>query len=136
MRDKVWVASFLFTSCESMCPMIAKKMQSLQEKFHQHPDFRQLSFSLDPQNDTPLKLKAYAQKYQADTAQWQFLTGSWTEIRTLMVDGFRVIAPEQPASHTDRLILVDRGMKIFGYYSANSAEDMEKLQSDITKLLE
>ncbi len=135
LEDKVWLASFLFTSCESMCPLIAKKLQGIQEAFHEHPGFRLLSFSLDPVNDTPLRLKAYAKKYQADPRQWRFLTGGWTEIKELMIKGFRVVAPDQPASHTDRLVLVDRHMKIFAYYAANDPADSERLTKDIKKLL-
>lgn len=134
LADKVWVANFIFTSCESMCPMIAQKMQGLQAEFLNENSLRLVSFSLDPENDTPLKLKAYAQKYHAD-AHWQFLTGNWREIKTLMQDGFKVAAPDQPASHTDRLVLVDRGMKIYGYYTANSAEDIIRLKTDIRQLV-
>jgi protein SCO1 len=135
LDDKVWVASFVFTRCQSMCPMIAKKLQTVQSTFNGQADFKLLSFSLDPDNDTPLKLKAYGQKYAANFEQWQFLTGNWQEIKALMQNGFKVPTPDQPASHTDRLVLIDRGMKIFGYYSANDTKDMQRMEDDIRSLL-
>jgi protein SCO1/2 len=135
LQDKVWVANFIFTSCQSMCPLITKKMQALQGKFADEKSLRIVSFSLDPENDTPLKLKAYGEKYQADMEQWCFVTGHWKEIHGLMQDGLKVVAPAQPASHTDRLVLVDRGMKIAGYYSANDPDDLEKLEQDIQERL-
>ena len=132
LLNKVWLANFIFTSCETTCPIIATEVNSLQSEFNQ---LNFVSFSVDPKNDTPEKLKEYGKKFAADESRWHFLTGQWSKIRELLLKGFKIGAPEKPVFHTDRLVLVDRQSRIRGYYSVNSKRALKRLRKDVSYLL-
>ncbi len=76
LEGKVWIASFFFTSCPSVCPELTRKMKELEERVRGNDDIRLVSFSVDPDTDTPEKLRAYREKFGIDTDQWVFLTGT------------------------------------------------------------
>ena len=73
LLGKVWVASFIFTRCEGMCPLLNKKTQKLHEFFGKDPHFRTVSISVDPEADTPSALRRYAARYRNNTDSWIFL---------------------------------------------------------------
>ena len=135
LRDKVWVANFIFTRCQSMCPILTSKMKDLQKQFSQESQLKLLSFSVDPENDTPEQLRKYAVHKGVDLQQWYFLTGSWTKIKSVISDGFKVPVPDSPMFHSEKIVLVGPGFKVKGYYSANSAKSLQKLQQDIVESL-
>src|SRR5579863_8795300 len=74
LRGHPWVADFIFTSCGNVCPIMSARMLEVQQQTPTHVDF--LSFTVDPQTDTPAVLKAYGQRLKADFSRWHFLTGS------------------------------------------------------------
>ena len=53
-----WVADFIYTTCATQCPLMSLKMQSLQGQLPE--DVKLVSFSVDPQHDTPTVLADYA----------------------------------------------------------------------------
>ncbi|MFM1847119.1 MAG: hypothetical protein RL417_593 [Pseudomonadota bacterium] len=129
LRGKVWLASFFFTSCESVCPMVIGKMNTLFETAPHQIHF--VSFSVDPANDTPAALKKYAAKFDADTRRWHFLTGEQEKLRTVVSDGFQVSFPTSKAeldTHSLRLVLVDQNGQIRGYFNSTDEEDMSRLR--------
>ena len=94
-----------------------------------------MTVTVDPEYDTPGILKQYAEKYQADTNTWHFLTGDKKKIERLMFDGFKLGFADDIVFHSDRLILVDRDLKIRGYYSGSDKKDFQRLQHDIKRIL-
>jgi protein SCO1/2 len=75
LLGKVWVASFIFTRCATLCPQVCATLAQLQEQIRTEPDVRLVSFSVDPDEDTPAVLKKYAARFGADPERWLFLTG-------------------------------------------------------------
>lgn len=72
--------NFIFTTCTTICPVMTKVFADVRTKLgHQADNLRMVSISIDPDNDTPARLKAYAQKFGADS-HWTFLTGSVQDI--------------------------------------------------------
>ncbi len=112
LEGKVWIANFIFTTCGSVCPDLTRKMAAVRERLKAEgaDDVLSVSFSVDPVNDTPAVLTAYAKKFHAETPSWLFLTGDPKEMLRVVNRGFRVLmsdpAEGMPA-HTDRFILVD-----------------------------
>ena len=106
-------------------------------------DLRFVSFSVDPDNDTPPVLKAYAHKYEADLASWTFLTGEFAEVKRTSVEGFKLALegtakPEQAnfgILHSSYLVLVDRKLRIRGYYPTSDPATQENLLRDAASLL-
>ena len=68
--------NFIFTSCGAICPVMSATFAKVQAGLGPERDtVRMVSISIDPEQDTPAALKAYAGKYGAGP-QWQMLTGS------------------------------------------------------------
>lgn len=84
IKDKVFVISFLFTSCRDICPLMASRLSELQDKLGDSMgrDIHFYSISVDPETDTPARLKQYADTFGAGPG-WLFLTGRIEEIRAL-----------------------------------------------------
>ena len=144
LRGKVWVADFMYTSCVEVCPLQSAEMGRLQAAFADHPDLRLVSFSVDPQRDTPAVLSAYADKFQADPERWLFATGEPEAVARLAQEGFRLsaasyVADEDGADytfiHSNRFVLVDRQGRIRGYYRSTDPDDLVRLRRDLTVLL-
>ena len=136
LRGKPWIAAFIFTNCAGPCPMMSANMAKLQKRVP-HPDLKLVSFTVDPQRDTPAVLKQYAQNFNADESRWSFLTGS-SEAMAGVAKG--MLLPFMPASgdaditHSTKFLLVDQAGGVRGIYSAD-AEGMEQLATDAAKLV-
>jgi protein SCO1/2 len=133
LRGKVWVANFIFTSCAGSCPLLSQKMAEVARRGrHLGPDFHLVSLTVDPERDTPELLAAYAARYGANPHKWSFLTGPMTTIQGAVVDGFKVGMGKEKVGdfweifHGENLVLVDRQLRIRGYFSA-TAEGLDRL---------
>ena len=92
LANHIWVANFVFTRCPGVCPLLSARMSKLQtalEGAHQ-TSVRLLSFSVDPEWDTPERLKSYADQYSADPTRWLFLTGDFDAVQHLVKKGFQL----------------------------------------------
>ena len=76
LKGKTVVVNALFTTCTNVCPPISRNFERIQEALGERfgKDVFLVSITVDPENDTPEKLKAYAEKFHA-RAGWSFLTG-------------------------------------------------------------
>ena len=140
LRGKVWIADFVYTTCPGPCPMISNRMSELQDPL-KNTDVHLVSFSVDPDKDTPKVLQGYAEKLGAEEGRWDFLTGPKVTIYNLSRNGFKLAtidaseAPERQPVHSTRMILVDRHGEIRGYYDAVEADAVTKIVADTTHLL-
>src|SRR4051812_12153766 len=109
LHGRVWIADFIFTHCAGPCPLMTAKMADVQKALTS-PDVKLVSFSVDPDRDTPPVLKEYAQRFGADDARWKFLTGSKQQM-TEVAQGMKVAAKDDPdggVTHSTLFLLVDR----------------------------
>ena len=139
LAGKIWIADFVYTTCPGPCPMISSRMSELQKPLEK-TDLHLVSFSVDPDKDTPQVLRGYAEKLQADPARWDFLTGPKSAIYKLSHDGFKLAVSDGSAEqgipvHSTRMVLVDRHGQIRGYYDATEPEAITKLLADTNHLL-
>lgn len=137
LKGHVWIASFFFSRCAGTCPMTSAKMARLQREVAD-PDVRLVSFSMDPQYDTPEVLGEYAQQFHADAARWHMLTGERRQI-TGVVEGLGLADPKQGPSadglvHSDRFVLVDRDGRTRGEYVSTDETALRHLAEDAIKL--
>ncbi|MDG1760578.1 MAG: SCO family protein [Flavobacteriaceae bacterium] len=110
---KVYVVEFFFTSCPSICPIMNRNMKILEEKYGDRTDFGIASITIDPENDTPMELKKYAEIYDVFSPNWHFLTGERSYIYELANSGFNIFAEINPAvaggfEHQGYFALVDQ----------------------------
>jgi protein SCO1/2 len=142
LQGKVWIADFVFTSCADACPRLQQKLKRIQDRLlppEQGGNVALLSISVDPQRDTPEKLKQYSQIFGARPGLWRYLTGPETEVERTVVKGFRMVmakvpkAPEKDSDnaikgeafdimHGERLVLLDQKGRIRGYYDADEPD--------------
>lgn len=136
LQDKVWIADFIFTSCATICPPMTIQMASLQDEFVAK-DVHFVSFSVDPERDTPEVLYRYAGHYGADSSRWSFLTGQKEAIYRLAQEGFNLAAGHRRSEilHSTRFVLVDRAGQVRGYYDSRSKAHLQQLRQDIRTLL-
>jgi protein SCO1/2 len=79
-RDRPVMLNFIFTTCATICPVLSATFSQVEQKLGAERDqVRMISISIDPEYDTPARLRAYAVHYDAGP-QWQFLTGSLDDI--------------------------------------------------------
>lgn len=141
---KVYVAEYFFTTCKSICPVMNKQMQRVYAKYGDDPEFRILSFTVDPDVDTRDVMYQYALDHGVeDGSNWHFLTGSKKALYELARKSFFVLKPAEAENigdggsdfiHTNNFVLVDREGRIRGYYDGTSPKEVDKLIHDISLL--
>lgn len=142
LRGKTYIANFVFTSCPSVCPRLTKRMVDVQERTKDLGDALHLvTFTVDPETDTPEVLRGYAQKYSVDSSRWVFLTGPLKEIEPVVVKGFKMMLDKKETTpgmfeivHGERFVLVDGKGFIRGFYEAKE-EGIEAIVRDARKLV-
>jgi protein SCO1/2 len=140
LKGRVWVADFVFTTCPTSCPRLTEQMVKIQHRGRNLGDaFHLVTFTVDPENDTPPVLSAYALRYHASPARWTFLTGKLGEIESTVVKGFKIAMGKEETSpgsnifsifHGERLVLIDQAGNIRGYYEATD-EGVDGLMRDV-----
>ncbi|MEO5717914.1 MAG: SCO family protein [Chthoniobacterales bacterium] len=136
LRGKIWIADFIYSTCPGPCPMISSRMSELQKPLRE-TDVKLVSFSVDPQHDTPAVLREYAGKLNAQPGRWHFLTGDKETIYLLAQDGFKLATAEGGEAgpiHSTRMVLVDRNETIRGYFDATDADAVTRLLADVAHL--
>ena len=136
MAGKIWVADFIFTNCPTICPAMTQEMARLQSEFVADPVYF-VSFSVDPERDTPRVLSRYAAAYGADDRRWHFLTGDKTKIYQLAEQGFSLAAGHKGSEilHSPRFVLVKADGDIHDFYDSRSGPAMLRLRRDVKTLL-
>jgi len=143
VRGKVWVGAFMFTRCPTVCPRMMRIMKKLQDraKSEKVPLYF-VSFSVDPENDTPPVLLKFARRYDADLESWSFLTGNYDEVKRTSVESFKMAlegtanadASDFGILHGSHLVLVDKELRIRGFYPTKTEDNLDKLLSDAKAL--
>lgn len=140
LAGKPFIADFVFTSCPGVCPVLSKRLGELSRELPLDR-VNLVSFTVDPENDTPAALAAYAEKLAAPP-QWYFLTGEKAALYSLIRDGFQLVvddskqaAASDPILHSNRFVLVDQGGQIRGYYNAFEPVELDQLRQDLRRLL-
>lgn len=139
MRGTIWIADFIYTNCQDTCPLQTAEMAKLQDELAAQKGVKLVSFSVDPEKDTPSVLSQYADRYKADIDRWLFLTGERGEIKTLVQSGFRLSATTASTDdgvilHSPRFVLIDRQAQIRGYYDSRDREALQRLRRDVAVL--
>ena len=142
-----WVADFIFTRCVLSCPRMTAQMARLRAALPASTGLRLVSFSVDPDFDTPEVLRRYAEGFRITGQDWLLLTGPRAAIHDLCVGGFKLGLDEAPAPepgntqpgeaiiHSTRFVLVDRQGRIRGYYEGFQSEAFARLERDARALL-
>ena len=143
MKGKIAVVEYFFTTCKSICPIMNRQMQRVDAAFKNDSDIQIFSFTVDPETDDVPQMKKYATGHQATSGKWHFLTGEKADLYALARKSFFVLKPAEAQNlgdagsdfiHTNNFVLVDKQLRIRGYYDGTSEKEVNQLISDIKRL--
>ncbi len=146
LTGHISIASFIFTRCGGMCPALTTTLAALLRRIPASisDGIWAVTFTVDPARDDPETLRRYADRFGADPSRWLFVTGEPDAVTRLVRDGFRLsiaeLPPEEretspePITHSDRFVLVDRELRIRGYYHGTDPDDVARLEHDVARL--
>ena len=143
LRGHVTIVNFIFTRCDSICPVSSMKMHRIQEETSDQPDLHLLSFSVDPVYDTPPRLTAYAQRFEADPSRWRFVTGEHEAVRKVVEDAMMISMDADGRTqangapnivHQPHFLLIDPDLHIVGLYDSTEPVKLQRLLRDARDL--
>lgn len=142
LRGKIYVASFFFSSCPSICPRMTRTLKRIQEAFRGDPGVALVSHTVDPDNDTPERLAEYARMNGIESDQWHLVTGDQSAIYELARTSY--FAEKQLGLnkstdeflHTENMLLIDGEGHIRGIYNATLPAEASRVIEDIRVLKE
>ncbi|WP_175640379.1 SCO family protein [Metabacillus schmidteae] len=139
LKNKVWIANFIFTNCETVCPPMTASMSALQKELkNQDLDIELVSFSVDPTVDTPDVLKTFMEKFTDDSSNWHMLSGySQKEIEEFAREEFQTLVQKPSSSnqviHSTSFYLIDQNGEVVNSYGFQQSH-FEELIVEIKKL--
>ncbi len=141
LDGKIYVADFFFTSCPSICPTMQRNMLTVFKAYRGKPDFKLVSFTIDPRHDTIPVLKEYAEKLGAKADQWYFLLGKKEEVYQLAEKNYLVSVAESKETpggyvHQGWLVLVDKKGRVRGAYDGTKKDQVDQLIVDVKLLMD
>ncbi|MEQ8789570.1 MAG: SCO family protein [Pirellulaceae bacterium] len=132
MDGEVWVVSFFFSSCPSICRQQNTRVAELAREYGPK-GVTFVNITVDPENDTPAVLRKYAHSFNADEEDWLFLTGDLLHIRRIGTEIFQL--PTDQQAHSERLIVVDRWGKVRDNFHWREYEDFTAMKKALDELL-
>jgi protein SCO1/2 len=139
LQKYIYVTDFFFTSCPTICPKVTKEMLRIHDAFKNEPRVKLVSYTIDPERDTPSKLKLYADNLQVNQKQWWFLNGDKDSTYALANTYFIVAMEDKDApggfDHSGTIVLVDKEGHVRSFSQGTDPSTTPKLITDIKKLL-
>ena len=140
-KDKIYVADFFFTTCQTICPIMTDHMVEIQKEIIDDPDVMLLSHSVTPEIDNIAQLKRYAEKKGVNAKKWNLVTGDKKEIYKLARKSYLAVKDNGDGGpfdmvHTENFMLIDKKRQIRGFYDGTNSEDIDRLLEDIQILKE
>lgn len=138
-ENKIYIADFFFTRCQTICPIMTINMSQLQAYYKEDADLKFLSHSVTPIIDSVSVLRQYADKHGAIDGKWDITTGDKRHIYELARKSYFAVLDEgdggdQDFIHTEQFVLVDKKKQIRGFYDGTDATEMERIIKDVALL--
>lgn len=134
LRGMVWVADFIYTTCPGPCPRMSSQMHEVENALTGVAGVRLVSFTVDPEHDTPTVLAAYADRFGARAGIWYFLTGSRDTLQHLSRDVFMLGNVDGTLEHSTRFMVIDRASRVRGFYDTSEPDAMARVIADTKRL--
>ena len=133
--NKIYVADFFFTTCQSICPIMTKNMKDIQDKLIKDSEVLLLSHTVFPEIDSVEVLKKYAVENKVIDSKWDLVTGDKKEIYDLARKSYLAAKDnsfgEYEMIHTENFVLIDKKKQIRGFYDGTNKEEIDRLYKDI-----
>lgn len=144
LKGTPWLATFVFTNCNTVCPPMTFNLSDIQEELEADglSDYKIVAFSVDPVVDTPETLQNYLAQYSVpDESKWHLLTGyTQDEIGEFAKDNFKSFVRNDPESdqviHGTNFYLVDQKGVVVNNYDGYDSVPVEDIKNDLRGLIE
>ncbi|MFD2822412.1 SCO family protein [Lacinutrix iliipiscaria] len=138
-KNKIYVADFFFTTCQTICPIMTDHMYQIQKEIINDDDVMLLSHTVTPKIDSVAQLKKYALKKGVNDAKWNLVTGDKKQIYELARKSYLAVktsgsGDEYDMIHTENFMLIDKKRQIRGFYDGTNPEAISQLIEDIKTL--
>lgn len=138
-KDKIYVADFFFTTCQTICPIMTSNMADVQKEIMDDEDVLLLSHTVTPEIDNVEQLKRYAEEKGVVDAKWNLVTGDKKQIYQLARKSYLAVKDNGDGGaydmiHTENFMLIDKKKQIRGFYDGTKNEEIKRLLSDIKVL--
>lgn len=132
----ITVVDYFFATCPGICPKLSTQLQRVQEKYKNHKDFRILSHTVNPEEDSVSVLAAYAKQYGANDSIWNFVTGDKKHLYDIARNGYYLVASEGDGGpedfiHSEKFVLIDKEGRIRGYYDGTNHGQVDTMMTEI-----
>lgn len=145
LKGSTYIVSQVFTRCPGQCAGVAEKLRELQTEFGDDPNFKIVTFTIDPAHDDPAQLRKFRETFKLEGDNWWFLTGDPEKVRDYTLEEFQFRVEEKPEEeritpgdvfkHDTKVVLVDENAYIRGWYDAFIDESLEALYDDTREVL-
>ena len=138
-KEKIYVADFFFTTCQTICPIMTKNMNEVQKQFITDDEVMILSHTVTPDIDTVAQLKRYAKEKNVNASKWNLVTGDKKQIYELARKSYLAVKDDGDGGpfdmiHTENFMLIDKERQIRGFYDGTDIKEIERLIEDIKTL--
>ena len=134
-NNKIYVADFFFTTCQSICPVMTKNMKEIQDQLINDQEVLLLSHTVTPEIDSVEQLKKYAISNNINDNKWNLVTGDKKQIYDLARKSYLAVENsnfgEFDMIHTENFMLIDKKRQIRGFYDGTDEKEIEQLLDDI-----
>jgi protein SCO1/2 len=134
LKGSVWIADFIYTTCPGPCPRMSSQMHQVENAL-EGAGVKLVSFTVDPERDTPPVLAEYGQHFGAKPGVWFFLTGPVDDLHHLSRDVFMLGAVDGTLEHSTRFLLIDRMSRVRGYYQSSDEDAVPRLIGDARRMV-
>ena len=134
--NKIYVADFFITTCQTICPIMTDHMYEIQQKTLNDPNILLLSHTVTPEIDSVSVLKKYSMEKGVVDSKWNMVTGDKSQIYNLARKSYLVAEDIESSNlydmiHTENFVLVDSKRRIRGFYDGTDSESINKLIDDV-----
>lgn len=144
LRGRPWLGEIIFTRCPGPCVRMTRNLAELQSRLPRGTDLRFVTLTADPAHDTPAVLRAYAERFGADSNRWHFLTGPHVRLYELATQQLLLAVAENPDPanappdelfiHSTRMVLVDAAGRVRAAYDGESPAAQDQVLADWRRL--
>lgn len=138
--SSVYVANFFFATCKTICPTMSSNIEKLQKEFENNPSVKFISYTVDPEHDSPEVLNDYGKEHNAIRNKWYLVTGKKEEIYQLARESYLLNVEKGNGGpddfiHSELFVLVDKNKRIRGIYDGTKDYEIDTCKDEIKVLL-
>ena len=138
-KNKIYVADFFFTTCQTICPIMTDHMYVIQKELKNDQDVMLLSHTVTPEIDSVAQLKKHALKKGVNDSKWNLVTGDKKQIYDLARKSYLAVKDQGNGDaydmiHTENFMLIDKKRQIRGFYDGTNPDEITRLIEDIKTL--